>query len=198
MNRRRGGGPKEGCYGYEDPNHFVTHCPKKNKHSSNKYDTNKRKDKCEYSSSKHKLKGGFDKEELKQKYLKKAKAQQSAFLVSLSDLDNDSNDGHSSSSSRDDESERKHEDKLTGLYFFTDSTHRGFCTMAIDSEVKASKYEFPVNDNTSKATPSVDNLVAELDIMNDTLMSQDKLLKHAARERKEYKDKLEIALSEFE
>ena len=34
--------------------------------------------------------------------------------------------------------------------------------------------------------------------MNDTLISQDKLLKHAARERKEYKDKLEIALKKLE
>ena len=74
MNRRHGGGPKEGCYGCGDPNHFVAHCPKKNKHSSDKYDTNKRKDKREYSSGKHKSKGGFDKEVLKQKYLKKAKA----------------------------------------------------------------------------------------------------------------------------
>ena len=34
--------------------------------------------------------------------------------------------------------------------------------------------------------------------MNDTLHSQDKLLKRAARERKEFKDKLEIALKELE
>jgi NACalpha-BTF3-like transcription factor len=34
--------------------------------------------------------------------------------------------------------------------------------------------------------------------MTDTLVSQDKLLKHAARERKEFKDKLEITLKELE
>ena len=33
MNRRHGGGPKEGCYGCGDPDHFVAHCPKKNKNS---------------------------------------------------------------------------------------------------------------------------------------------------------------------
>ena len=65
MNRRRGGGPKDGCYGCGDLDHFIVHYPKKNKHSSNKYDTNKRKDKCEYSFGKHKSKGGFDKEALK-------------------------------------------------------------------------------------------------------------------------------------
>ena len=70
--------------------------------------------------------------------------------------------------------------------------------MAIDSEVKASMDKVPIDDNASEVTPSVDNLVAKFDIMNDTLMSQDKLLKHAARERKEYKDKLEIALKELE
>jgi hypothetical protein len=34
--------------------------------------------------------------------------------------------------------------------------------------------------------------------MSDTLVSQDKLLKCAARERKEFKDKLEIMLKELE
>ena len=70
--------------------------------------------------------------------------------------------------------------------------------MAIDAEVKASKDEVLVDDNTFEVTPSIDNLVAEVDIMNDTLISQDKLLKRVARERKEYKDKLEIALKELE
>ena len=70
--------------------------------------------------------------------------------------------------------------------------------MAIDSKVKASKDEVPVDDNTSEVTPSIDNLVAKLGIMNDTLMSQDKLLKRSTCERKEYKDKLEITLKELE
>ena len=74
LNRRRGGGLKERCYGYGDPNHFVAHCPKKNKHSSDKYDSSKRKDKHEYTSNKHKSKGGFNKEALKKMYIKKAKA----------------------------------------------------------------------------------------------------------------------------
>jgi hypothetical protein len=34
--------------------------------------------------------------------------------------------------------------------------------------------------------------------MTDTLMSQDKLLKHTARERKEFKDKLEVVEKELE
>ena len=96
LNRRHGGGPKEGCYGYGDPDHFVAHCPKKNKHS-NKYDSSKRKDKRKYISGKHKSKGEFDKEALKKMYLKKAKAQEHTFLASLSDLDNDTDDDRSSS-----------------------------------------------------------------------------------------------------
>jgi hypothetical protein len=103
LNSRRGGGPKEGCYSCGDPDHFVAHCPKKNKHSSDKYDSSKRKDKREYTS-KHKSKRGFDKEALKKKYFKKAKAQERAFLTSLSDLDNDTDDDRSSSPSSDDES----------------------------------------------------------------------------------------------
>jgi hypothetical protein len=70
--------------------------------------------------------------------------------------------------------------------------------MAIDTEVKASKDVVPIDDDTIEVAPSVDNLVAELDIMTNTLMSQDKLLKRAARERKEFKDKLGIMLKELE
>jgi hypothetical protein len=73
LNHWCSGGPKEGCYGYGDPDHFVTHYPKKNKHSSDKYDSSKHKDKCEYTS-KYKSKGGFNKEALKMKYFKKANA----------------------------------------------------------------------------------------------------------------------------
>jgi hypothetical protein len=120
------------------------------------------------------------------------------FLTSLSDLDNDPDNGHSSSPSSDDEFERKHEDKLTRLCFFTDSTHGDFYTMVVDFEVKASKDKVPVDNNTSEVTPSINNLIVEHDIMNDTLMSQDKLLKCTIRERKEYKDKLEIVLKELE
>jgi hypothetical protein len=183
LNHHRGGDQKVGCYNCGDLDHFVAHCPKKNKHSSDKYDSSKRKDKRDYTSKKYKSKKGFDKEALKKMYRKKAKAQERAFLASLSDLDNDSGDDRSSSPSSDDESERKMEEKLTGLCFVADSTHRGFCTMAIDEEVKASKDEVSFDDDTSEVSPSVDDLVAELDSMNITLISQDKLLKRAARER---------------
>jgi hypothetical protein len=54
------------------------------------------------------------------------------------------------------------------------------------------------DDNTFEVTPSIDDLVAVLETMSDTLFSQDRLLKRVVRERKEYKDKLEIALKELE
>jgi hypothetical protein len=72
LNHRRGGGLKEGCYSCGDPDHFVTHFPKKNKSFFGKHNSGKRKDKREYTSGKHKSKGGFDKEALKKMYLKKA------------------------------------------------------------------------------------------------------------------------------
>jgi hypothetical protein len=74
LEHRHGRNPKEGCYGCGDPDHFVAHCAKKNKSFSSKHDSGKSKDKREYTSGKHKLKEGFDKEALKKKYLKKAKA----------------------------------------------------------------------------------------------------------------------------
>jgi hypothetical protein len=43
--------------------------------------------------------------------------------------------------------------------------------MAVDTKVKASKDMVPIDSDTAKVTPSVDNLVAELDIMTDTLVS---------------------------
>jgi len=97
LNRHRGGDQNVGCYNYGDPDHFVVHCPKKNNYSSNKYDSSKHKDKHNYNSGKHKLNKGFDKEALKKMYRKKAKAQEHAFLASLSDLDSDFGDDQSSS-----------------------------------------------------------------------------------------------------
>ena len=84
---RRCGGSKQGCFGCGDPDHFVANCLKKSKYPSNKYDSSKRKEKQKHSSDKHKSKGGFDKEALKKRFIKKAKAQQRAFLASLGDLD---------------------------------------------------------------------------------------------------------------
>jgi hypothetical protein len=46
--------------------------------------------------------------------------------------------------SSEDESERKREDQLTGLCFIAGTTHGGFCTMAVDAEVKVSNDEVPV------------------------------------------------------
>ena len=67
--------------------------------------------------------------------------------------------------------------------------------MEVDAEVKASKDEVSFDEDTSEVSPSIDDLVTELDSMNVTLISQDKLLKRASRERKEFKDKLELVLS---
>jgi hypothetical protein len=116
---------------------LVAHCPKKNKHSSNKYDSSKRKDKRRHTSGKHKSKGGFDKVAIKE-FLKKAKAHKRAFLNCLSDLKKDSTDSDSSTSS-DNESKRKMKDKLSGLYFHADTTKQGLYTMAMDEGVKPNK-----------------------------------------------------------
>jgi hypothetical protein len=64
--------------------------------------------------------------------------------------------------------------------------------MAMDEGVKPNKVVLPGDDDATEVKPSVDALIVELYIMTDALMSQDKLLKCAARERKEFKEKLEI------
>jgi predicted neuraminidase len=70
--------------------------------------------------------------------------------------------------------------------------------MAVDNKVKASKDVLPGDDDTTEVKPTVDALVAKLDIMTDTLVSQDKFLKRVARERKEFNYKLEITQKELE
>jgi hypothetical protein len=181
LNCQHGGGPKEGCYGCGDPDHFVTHYPKKNKHSFDKYDSSKRKDKRGHTSSKHKSKGGFDKEAIKE-FLKKAKAHKHAFLDCLSDLEKDSTDRDSSTSS-DNESKRKIKDKLSGLCFHTDTTKQGLCTMALSDEVEAGKGKVEIgkdeassDDDTSQVSLSTHELAIEVETLSVALINQDKLL----------------------
>jgi hypothetical protein len=70
--------------------------------------------------------------------------------------------------------------------------------MAVDEGVKPNKDVLPGDDDATEVKPSVNALIVELDIMTDTLMSQNKLLKRATRERKEFKDKLEVVEKELE
>jgi hypothetical protein len=73
----------------------------------------------------------LDKEALKKKYLQKAKIKERAFLISLSDLDHDSND--TSSSSSDEETNRRVKDKLNELFFLV-NTADNLCTMVLGDD----------------------------------------------------------------
>jgi hypothetical protein len=119
-----------------------------------------------------------------------------AFLASLSDLDHDSNDVVSSSS--DEETERRVEDKLNGLCSIPDSAG-GFCTMALGEDVVGTGDDKDIGDDTtSEVLPSANDLVAEIEVLNAVLPSQDKLLRQAARERREFRSKFENTLRELE
>jgi hypothetical protein len=198
LNHQRGGGPKEGCFGCSDPNHYIANCTKKNKNDSGKYNSDKHSyDK--YNSGKHKdnheakyRKSGFNKEYIKKKYIKLKKVDKHAFLASISDHD-DLDDNYVSSS--DDESEKK---RLNGLFFFANAKHGGFCTMALDDDGRHGEDEVCGDNSSSEVSPTLDSVTTELDTLNDMLVSQDKLLKHAARERKEYKEKWKVALRDLE
>jgi hypothetical protein len=48
--------------------------------------------------------------------------------------------------------------------------------MVMDEGVKPNKDVLPGDDDATEVKPTVDALIDELDIMTDTLMSQDKLL----------------------
>jgi hypothetical protein len=113
MSRQRGGS-MDRCYNCGDPDHFIASCPKKGKAESSPRNHHSGRHKGRY-----KFKGGFDKEALKKKYLQKAKIKECAFLAYLSDLDHDSDDVLSSSS--DEETESRVEDKMNGLCFIADT-----------------------------------------------------------------------------
>jgi hypothetical protein len=99
-------------------------------------------------------KGGFNKEAIKKKFLKKVKAKERAFLTSVSDLDNDTDDDRSSFSPlRDDEFEKRREDKLTGHCFIAKSIHGGYYTVAMDEGVKPNKDVLPSDDDTTEVKP---------------------------------------------
>jgi hypothetical protein len=147
-------------------------------------------------TGKYKSKGGFDKEALNKKYLQKAKIKEHAFLASLSDLDHDSDDVVSSSS--DEETKRRVEDNLNMLCFIAD-TAGGFCTMALGEDAVGTNEDKDIGDDTtSKVLPSADDLVAEIEELNDALASQNKLLRQAAHERREFRSKYESTLRELE
>ena len=53
-------------------------------------------------------------------------------------------------------------------------------------------------DSTPEVLPTIESLSSELDSMNEALLSQNKLLKRACRDRKEFREKWESALRELE
>ncbi|MGZ7907529.1 hypothetical protein, partial [Haemophilus sp. SZY H53] len=131
--------------------------------------------------------------------MEKAQAEQRAFFATLSDVDGSDDD---SACSSDDESEKKKriEDKLNGLCFFADD--EGFCTMALGKEVDGELEDTPRNDDddddTSQVSQTPDELSAEVEKLTAALLSQDKLLRRAARERKEFRQKWEDTVKELE
>jgi hypothetical protein len=129
------------------------------------------------------------------KYLQKAKIKEQAFLASLSDLDNDSND--TSSSSSDEETDRRVKDKLDGLYFLVD-TIGGLWTMALGGDALGGDDKDIGEGSASEVTHLADDLAAEVEELTATLSSQDKLLRLPARERKYFKFKYESTLKELE
>jgi hypothetical protein len=117
-------------------------------------------------------------------------------LASHSDIDHDSNDVVSSSS--DEETERRVEDKLNGLCFIAD-TAGGFYTMTLGEDaVGTGDDKYIGDDTTSKVLPFVDDLADGIEELNTALASQDKLLRKDARDRREFRSKYESTLRELE
>ena len=124
-------------------------------------DTGKNKDK-------HKSKG-YNKDYIKKKYLKKKKAEEQAFLSSLSDIEL-LDDEQASSSDEDEVEKKKIEDKFNGLCFFTSPEHGGFCTMAIEDEEHGGTGDAQEDSTSTEVPSSIESLSTELESMGDALV----------------------------
>jgi hypothetical protein len=122
---------------------------------SHDHHSGRQKSKWENTFDKHKYRERFDKEALKKTYLQKEKIKERFVLVSLSDLDHDSN--KSASASSDKELERHIEDKLNGLWFIADTT-RGLCTMALVDDAVGGDSTNISDNSTSKVSHVIDDL----------------------------------------
>jgi hypothetical protein len=137
-----------------------------------KEDYNKHKDKCKYTSSKHKFKGiKLYKKALKKLFHKTTKAQGRAFLDSLNELEKDSTANNTSTSS-DDKFEHKIKDKCNGHCFHANTTKKGFCIMALDDK-KTGVIATMAKTLNSKVSCSANKLGAELNTMNVAFLSHD-------------------------
>ncbi|PUZ60823.1 hypothetical protein GQ55_4G195000 [Panicum hallii var. hallii] len=102
---------------------------------------------------KNNLKSGYDYNKDKKKKKKRKKAK--------------------ASSEEDDDCKAKKDAKnINGLCFYTNENRGGYCVMALDTD------EHKDNDSELEA----EQLLLEVDDLNDCLLSQDKLIKRAARE----------------
>jgi hypothetical protein len=101
------------------------------------------------------------------------------------------------SSSSSEETDRRVEDKLNELCFITNTTCI-LCSLALGDDAVGDDSQDIYDEFTSKLSHSANDLVAELDVMNVALVSQDMLLRHAARERREFRSKYESTLRELE
>jgi hypothetical protein len=100
------------------------------------------------------------------------------------------------SSSNDEETDRRVEDKLHGLCFIADTTS-GLCIMALGDEVVGGDGQDIGDESTYEVLPSVDDLIAEIEELNTALASQDKFLRQATRERREFISKYESTLRQL-
>ena len=102
-------------------------------------------------------------------------------MAFLSDLDVDTGDDTSPSSSSDNESKRKAEDKLNRLCFHAKSVKEGFCGMAVDHE-RSGDGDATSNNSDSEVPTSAGKLATESEMMKDALLSQYKVLKCMVKE----------------
>jgi len=87
---------------------------------------------------------------------------------------------------------------MNGLCFLTNTANDGFYVMALDDKTVGDTSDATGDNSDSEVQLSADELAAELDTCNATLLSQDKLLRHAMKERNELKAHLEQVLKDIE
>jgi hypothetical protein len=180
------------CFQRGKPGHFVADCPEKVENKDN-YKHKSKMDGKYRSRCDHKPKNKSKHKDERRSRKKDGRGKVRP-MVGASDVDSSSVYSTSSSSSGEDEGDRRKGRKpsknLSGLSCFA---RDGFCTMALSSSSKKSNQSDSDTDSDDEVRDDLPFLHQENDLLGLLLDNRDDMLREAKKMRKELRDSLEDA-----